>query len=257
MITITAEQHVLAGKEQEVEALMSELMDHIARTEPGCVRFDYVLDPADPSKRLVIECYRDEVALGQHVDSPYLAQFIPELLPALESPPRVTRYADVFPPRTSPTFFHTGIVVPDLEQAVAYYHDNFGIAFTEPGIFHIPRLEDPDPHEWELTAVLSRTEPPYLELIQAAGDGITGIDKCGQILYHGYWESDMAARWEWLNTDGPGVDAAFRMDADSPPFSIITAPDPYGNRIEYVGTAAADPLTEWARTGVLPTGIGA
>lgn len=256
MITMTAEQQVLPGKEAEVDALMTGLMAYLSQHEPGCTRFDYVVDDTDPSRRLVVETYRDEVAFAQHSTSNYLAEFIPRLLTCLVQPPKVVRFADVFPSSEAPTFFHTGIVVPDLDKAVAYYTDTFGIAFTEPGVFTIPRLEDPEPHPFELTAVLSRTAPPYLELIQAAGEGIVAEDKCGRILYHGYWEPDMAARLAWLKTEGPGVDAVFRMDEHSAPFSMITAPDPFGNRIEYVGTEAADPLTEWARTGVLPTGIG-
>ncbi len=257
MITITAEQQVLAGKEHEVDSLMAELMANIARCEPGCARFDYVVDRTNPARRLVIECYRDEGALTQHQQATYLAEFIPQLVACLSQPPGVRRFANVFPSSQAPTFFHTGIVVPDLNEAVAYYADTFKISFTEPGVFHIPRLEDPDPHPGKLTAVLSRTEPPYLELIQADGEGIISPAKCGQILYHGYWEPDMAARWAWLQTDGPGVDAVFRMDEHTAPFALITKPDPFGNRIEYVGADAADPLTEWARTGVLPSGIGA
>ncbi|PZS28107.1 MAG: hypothetical protein DLM59_15280 [Pseudonocardiales bacterium] len=257
MITLTAEQHVLPGKEAQVDALMARLMADVSRHEPGCTRFDYVVDNADRSRRLVIETYRDEVAFAQHCGSSYLAEFIPQLVACLVEPPKVVRFSDAFPSAAAATFFHTGIVVPDLDQAVGYYADTYGIAFTEPGVFAIPRLEDPDPHPFELTAVLSRTEPPYLELIQASGDGIISADKCGQILYHAYWEPDMASRWEWLKTEGPGVEAAFRMDEHSAPFSMITAPDPFGNRIEYVGVEAADPLTEWARTGVLPSGVGA
>jgi quinol monooxygenase YgiN/catechol 2,3-dioxygenase-like lactoylglutathione lyase family enzyme len=257
MISMTAEQHVLPAKLAEVDILMARLMDDISRYEPGCLRFDYIVDEADPLRRLVVETYRDEQAFARHNASTYLAEFIPQLLACLVEPPRVNRFSDVFVSTERSTFFHTGIVVPDLEKAIAYYADTFDMRFTEPGVFTIPRLEDPHPHPFALTAVLSRTDPPYLELIQAAGDGIVAADKCGQILYHGYWESNMAGRWASLTADGPGVDAVFRMDEHSVPFSMITSPDPWGNRIEYVGVEAADPLTEWARTGVLPTGIGA
>jgi quinol monooxygenase YgiN/catechol 2,3-dioxygenase-like lactoylglutathione lyase family enzyme len=257
VITVTAQQQVRAGFETRVDELMARLTEDIMHNEPGCVRFDYVVDEADPLRRLVIESYLDDVAFTQHTTTTYLAEFIPHLLECLTEPPTVVRYATVFPPTAAPTFFHTGIVVPDLDKAVGYYSDVFGMKFTEPGVFVIPRLEDPEPHPFELTAVLSRTEAPYLELIQASGDGIVSADKCGHILYHAYWEPDMAARWEWLKTDGPGVDAVFRMDEHSAPFSMITTPDPFGNRIEYIGVENRDSLVEWVRSGVLPTGIGA
>lgn len=257
MITVTAEQQVRLGLGARVDELMARLIEDVLHNEPGCVRFDYVVDAGDPGRRLVIESYLDEFAFAHHTQTAYLAVFIPRLLECLVEPPKVTRFGDVFPPNGAPTFFHTGIVVADLDKAVTYYADVFGMQFTEPGVFVIPRLEDPEPHLFELTAVLSRTEAPYLELIQAAGDGIVSADRSGRILYHAYWEPDMAARWAWLTTEGPGVDAVFRMDEHSAPFSMITSPDPFGNRIEYVGVENRDCLVEWARSGVLPTGIGA
>ena len=100
--------------------------------------------------------------------------------------------------KTAPrlSYFHVGIIVPDLSAAIARYQDVLGIRFTEPATFRIPRMEDPDPHEAQLVAALSMTEPPYYELIQAAGDGITSPKLAGNILYYGLWETDMAARLE-------------------------------------------------------------
>lgn len=258
MITLTAEQLVLPGREDAVDALMLDLTAEVMQAEPGCVRFDYVVDAADPRRRLVIESYRDRAAYETHVRSPYLAAFIPRLLDCLVAPPTVVEFSDALAQAKTAPYFHTGIVVDDLMEAVKYYSDSLGVRFTEPGTFEIPRLEDPHPHPFQLTAVLSMTDAPYLELIQAQGDGIVGADKCGQILYHAYWESDMDARLAWLRSaEGFGADAVFRMEEGGTPFSIITSPDRYGNRIEYVGAAAADPLVQWARTGALPTGIGA
>jgi quinol monooxygenase YgiN/catechol 2,3-dioxygenase-like lactoylglutathione lyase family enzyme len=258
MITLTAEQHVLPGQEDVVDALMLDLTADVLQNEPGCVRFDYVVDAADPRRRLVIESYRDRAAYQAHAASTYLAAFIPKLLVCLVAPPTVVEFTDALAQAKAAPYFHTGIVVDDLMEAVKYYSDSLGVRFTEPGTFDIPLLEDPDPHPFQLTAVLSMTDAPYLELIQAEGTGIVSADKCGQILYHAYWEPDMDARLEWLRSpSGFGVDAVFRMDEGGTPFSIITSPDRYGNRIEYVGADAADPLVQWARTGVLPTGIGA
>lgn len=257
MITITAEQTVKPGREVEVDALMRKLTDDIMENEPGCVRFDYVVDTNNPARRLVIEAYRDERALAVHGATPYLKEFIPHLLERLEEPPRVVRFENAFANDGAVPFFHTGIVVPDLSEAIRHYSDSLGIRFTEPGVFSIPRLEDPDPHPFELTAVMSRTEPPFLELIQAHGTGIVSPAQCGKILYHGYWEIDMDARLAALRAGGEGVDAVFRMEEGGTPFAMITAPDRFGNRIEYVGADGADPLIEWVRTGILPSGIGA
>jgi quinol monooxygenase YgiN/catechol 2,3-dioxygenase-like lactoylglutathione lyase family enzyme len=258
MITATAAQLVKPGREEELDALMAGLAADIAAYEPGCLRFDYVRTEASDRRRLVIEQYRDDEALDAHRQTPYLRAFIPKLLDCLEEPPKVTTYRDLVPaPPAHPSFFHTGIVVPDLEKAVARYRDVFGIEFTEPATFEIPRIEDPDPHPSKLVAVFSRTEPPYYELIQAEGSGITSAVHAGKILYYGVWEPDMRGRVERLNEQGIGIDAAFRSGPGAVPFALITAVDPLlGTRIEYVDTADRGPIDEWVRTGRYPGGVG-
>jgi quinol monooxygenase YgiN/catechol 2,3-dioxygenase-like lactoylglutathione lyase family enzyme len=257
MITVTATQAVLPGKEDEIDTLMSGLITDIRAHEPGCLSFDYIRSDVDPRQRLVVEQYRDVIAFEYHKTRPYLAEFFPALLACLQRPPEVSVYGDVFAPAPPASFFHVGMVVPDLEKAIARYSDVLGIPFTEPGVFDIPRLEDPHAHPFKLTAAFSRTEPPYYELIQADGDGITSARHCGKILYYGCWEADMAGRLESLRENGVGVDALFRMDAESAPFAIITAPDLLGARIEYVGADSLGPIEEWVATGVLPAGVGA
>ena len=254
MITATAAQLVKPGKEEALDVLMAGLAADIAANEPGCLRFDYVRTEADGRRRLVIEEYRDEAAFEAHRQTSYLREFIPKLLDCLEGPPKVITYRNLFPaPPRNPSFFHTGIVVPDLEKAVARYSDVFGIEFTEPAVFKIPRLEDPDPHPAELVAAFSRTEPPYYELIQAAGSGITSAEHAGRILYYGVWEPDMRGRVERLAEQGIGIDAAFRPGPGAVPFALITAVDPVlGTRIEYVDTAERGPIDEWVRTGRYP-----
>lgn len=156
-----------------------------------------------------------------------------------------------------PSYFHVGIVVPDLEKAIARFSDVLGIKFTEPATFNIPRLEDPDPHEFHLVGAFSMTEPPYYELIQANGNGIIAPSNAGQILYYGVWETDMAMRLEKLKKQQVGLAALFRMDDQSPPFAMITQPDLMGARIEYVSTASKGPIEEWVATGKFPGGVGA
>jgi catechol 2,3-dioxygenase-like lactoylglutathione lyase family enzyme len=150
------------------------------------------------------------------------------------------------------SYFHVGIIVPDLSAAIARYQDMLGIRFTEPATFRIPRMEDPHPHEAHFAAAFSMTEPPYYELLEAAGDGITSAKLAGNILYYGVWETDMAARLEKLKQQKIGLDALFKRDADSPPFAIITAPVLMGARVEYVDISAKPAIEEWVRTGKSP-----
>ena len=226
MITIVATQTVVPGKETALQALMLDLTAKVKASEPGCVTFDWVRDTVDARRYLVIEQYADEAAYCHHMGTPYLAAFLPHLSACLQDAPAVTICGDVVarPPRLPPSYFHIGVVVPDLAAAVAHYSDVLGIRFTEPATFKVPRLEDPEPHPGELVAAFSMTEPPYYELIQAAGDGIIAARNAGRILYFGAWEADMAGRLATLRAKKVGIDALFRMDADSPPFAMITAP---------------------------------
>jgi catechol 2,3-dioxygenase-like lactoylglutathione lyase family enzyme len=156
-----------------------------------------------------------------------------------------------------PSYFHVGIIVPDLKSAIARYSSVLGIQFTDPATFHIPYLEDPEPHDGQLVAAFSMTQPPYYELIQASGNGITSQALAGHILYFGVWETDMAGRLGKLQAQGIGMDALFKMDAESPPFAMITKPDLMGARIEYVDVSDQQAIEEWVRTGKFPGGIGA
>ncbi len=258
MITVVATQAVEPGREAELQALMLDLTATVKADEPGCVTFDWVRDAGNAQTYIVLEQYVDDAAYQHHMATPYLAAFIPKLLTCLREPPAVRICGDVVrrPPVPPLSYFHIGVVVPNLETAIARYSDVLGIQFTEPATFHIPRLEDPEPHPGTLVAAFSRTDPPYYELIQAAGDGIISAAQAGRILYFGCWEPDMAGRLARLRAQKVGVDALFRMDAASPPYAMITAPDLLGARIEYVDLVDKAPIEEWVRTGRFPGGIG-
>jgi quinol monooxygenase YgiN len=246
------------GKEADLQALMVALTEQVKANEPGCATFDWVRSSANPQSYLVIEQYVDQHAFNLHQNTQYLKDFIPNLMTCLQQAPAVTIYDDAVAqlPLTPASYFHIGVVVPDLEKAIARYSDVLGIKFTEPATFKIPRLEDPNPHPGALVAAFSMTEPPYYELIQAAGNGIIAPSNAGRILYFACWESNMAGRLATLKAQNVGIDALFRMDATSPPFAMITAPDLYGARIEYVDESDRPPIEEWVRTGRYPGGIG-
>lgn len=242
---------------------MKTLIEEVSANEPGCTIFQYVRDPADPNTFVVIEQYEDQTALDFHRGAKYLGDFIPHMMKCLDAPPQLTQYQDVFPNlrvnRGDPasgaaSFFHIGIVVPDLAAAVARFSEVLGISFTQPATFQIPCLEDPDPHPFDLVAVYSETAAPYYELIQAAGDGIVSLKNAGRLLYFALWEPDMAGRIEALKKQGIGIDAYFRKDPASTPFAMITAPDLLGVRIEYVDVSAENAIDQWVRTGKYSAG---
>jgi quinol monooxygenase YgiN/catechol 2,3-dioxygenase-like lactoylglutathione lyase family enzyme len=261
MITTTAVQRAKPGKVKELESLMKALIQQVSANEPGCTIFQYVRDPKDPSSFLVIDQYEDQAAFDFHKGTKYLAGFIPKMEECLTGPPQLAQYEDVFPnlrvnrgePMTgAASFFHIGVVVENLAQAVDRFSEVLGLKFTDPATFHIPCLEDPNPHPFDLVASYSMTAPPYYELIQADGDGIVSAKYKNQLLYFAVWESDMAGRIEKLKQQGIGIDAYFRKDPTSPPFAMITAPDLLGVRMEYVDISAENAIDQWVWTGKYP-----
>lgn len=260
MITSTAVQRVKPGKAPQLESLMQGLIEQIDANEPGCTIFQYARDPRDASSYIVIEQYEDQAALDFHHSRSYLQAFLPRLLDCLQAPPELAQYEDVFPTlrvnRGTPisgaaSFFHVGVVVEDLAAAVERFSEVLEVKFTEPATFHVPCLEDPERHPFDLVAAYSMTAPPYYELIQAEGDGICSIANAGQILYFAVWEPDMAHRLDQLEKQGIGLEATFRQDPESRPFAMITKPDLLGVRIEYVDATVEREIDDWAWTGIL------
>src|SRR5689334_5023938 len=97
---------------------------------------------------------------------------------------------DVAPTDLPASFFHVGIVVEDIEQAIARYSEVFGITFSEPESAVIPYLADPDPAPGPVEQIVAfaRTAPPFYQLIQAQESGVFSRANAGRVLYYGYWE---------------------------------------------------------------------
>lgn len=153
-----------------------------------------------------------------------------------------------------PIYYHIGIVVPDYKVAEAHYSSLLGVKFTEPTdtVLCIENPASGQSESIEVVTVYSRARPPYLELIQAGGNGIFSAKNAGQILYFGMWESDLSGRIEKLKQQGIGIDALIRPACDKPPTAIITAPDRMGVRMEYLSTSLRLATEAWVLTGKYP-----
>ena len=92
-------------------------------------------------------------------------------------------------------FYHFGILVEDLGEAIERFSDLFGLTFIGPRTFRINRLADPDEHSLDVQAAYSHQGPPHLELIQAAGDGLYSATRLG--FHHvGLWDPAIDANRE-------------------------------------------------------------
>lgn len=151
-------------------------------------------------------------------------------------------------------YYHIGIVARDYQEAAEHYSKVLDVKFTEPAesVVYIENPETQQAETIKLAAMYSRNRPPYVELLQATGNGIFSEKNAGQILYFGIWESDIEGRIEELKQQGIGIDALLRSEPGKHAHAIITAPDKMGVRIEYVSTLLR-PVTEaWVLTGKYP-----
>ncbi|GLY02318.1 MULTISPECIES: VOC family protein [Actinoplanes] len=152
------------------------------------------------------------------------------------------------------SYYHVGVVVPDIEAAIERYSEVFGITFTEPSVTTSPHLEDGGRvfTNFQQRQAMSQTREPYFELIEAVGDGIFSRRNMGQILYYGCWEEDMERRLAILAEQGIRLESIIRTAPDALPIAVITAPDPIlGTRIEYADVVTRAYTEEWIRTGKL------
>lgn len=154
----------------------------------------------------------------------------------------------------SESYFHTGIIVEDLELGIQSMSDALGIRFTDPLVSDLLCKERgiEIPEEIRIEAVYSRTAPPYVELIQAVGNGILGPANAGRILYHGVWEDQIARRVRLLKCLDIQVDLELYRVGSRVPFAIFTDNSAAGTRIEYVDSSAKPRVEEWVRTGRVP-----
>ncbi|MFI9504849.1 hypothetical protein [Nocardia sp. NPDC052566] len=103
-----------------------------------------------------------------------------------------------------------------------------------------------------LTTALSRTAPPYYQLIQATGDGLFATPGTGQPRYYGCWDEDTNRRLVQLTARGAVIDAVLRAPLAAAPSAIITGPDRAGGRIAFIAARHRPAIETWAESGTLP-----
>jgi quinol monooxygenase YgiN len=74
--------HPPADKYEQVKAAMQALVEPSC-SEPGCIRYELYRDLGKEGDLVLLECWRDQAALDEHIAKPYLKDF-------------TTRFADVF-----------------------------------------------------------------------------------------------------------------------------------------------------------------
>jgi quinol monooxygenase YgiN len=65
------------GKEAEFKEQMTAQAKRCLANEPGCLQFDVVQDPKNPTRFVMLEVYKDDEAIKAHQDSQHFKDFRP------------------------------------------------------------------------------------------------------------------------------------------------------------------------------------
>lgn len=77
---------------------------------------------------------------------------------------------------------HIGILVPDLEAAIARWSGALGYEFSPIGRYRTNLYRDqsnPEPHFHDTRICFSKQGPPYIELLEVTGDGTHALGQAG------------------------------------------------------------------------------
>jgi catechol 2,3-dioxygenase-like lactoylglutathione lyase family enzyme len=150
------------------------------------------------------------------------------------------------------TYFHVGIYVDDMSEAIERYSKALGLTFVEPIMCGIPNLYDGGrEYALELPLCYSHQGPPYYELLEMTGEsGLYGRQNGEGIHHLGLWDPDIAATVERLRQQGIEVEAA----QYTPEREFVAAYFPpgalHGVRVELVDERRRPMMEEWIHGSV-------
>ena len=147
-------------------------------------------------------------------------------------------------------FYHTGIIVPDLEAAMARLSALAGYRWITPLTYTLPFRTTTGTHELSSTFVYS-LESPHLELIKEVPASPSAAAPGNSIHHLGYFTDNLADTARILEDNG----FTFEATADvSPPDLALFAYyiDAFGTRIEIVDRALFPDFPAFLRSQAAP-----
>lgn len=152
------------------------------------------------------------------------------------------------------TYFHIGILVPDMARAIENYGEVLGMEFHAPSAVPLDTWEQPGATETasEITIAFSKAGPPYYELIEAAGSALFRLSQGGGVHHVGVWMDDPDVTLAKLKRAGIPVAATNRTPTGEI-LTIFTSSNAFsGVRIEYVNTQFRAAVEHFLATGKFP-----
>jgi (4S)-4-hydroxy-5-phosphonooxypentane-2,3-dione isomerase len=77
MLAVLAYLTTKPGKEADFQGKMTAQAKRCLANEPGCLQFDVVQDPKNPTRFVMLEVYKDDGAIKSHQESQHFKDFRP------------------------------------------------------------------------------------------------------------------------------------------------------------------------------------
>ncbi len=84
-LTVVAVFHAIKGRQKDLEKELASLVTP-TRLEPGCINYDLHRSIEDPTVYIFHENWKNKKALDQHLEMPYLKEFLEKSKKLLDKP---------------------------------------------------------------------------------------------------------------------------------------------------------------------------
>jgi catechol 2,3-dioxygenase-like lactoylglutathione lyase family enzyme len=150
------------------------------------------------------------------------------------------------------SFFHLGLLVEDIEAAMARFSETLGLTFTAPTRTRVDHLVEDGlgTRSVDITVAYSQEGPPYYELIESHPDGLYGRQH-GEGFHHlGFWEPRPDDRLRQLTeVHGLRWEASQRTDSGATVVTYCYPDEMHGIRLELVDEARRPAMERWIKGG--------
>jgi catechol 2,3-dioxygenase-like lactoylglutathione lyase family enzyme len=134
-----------------------------------------------------------------------------------------------------------------MDKAIAKYSEVLGVEFLEP-VISTARFWEKGREERMLEAKLTYSKQPagpYIELVEAQGDGLFDPARGEGIHHVGVWEADCEARVKTLESQGVELVAAQYTPEGQIIVAYFEPSDVHGTMIEIVDSGRREMMEKW------------
>jgi hypothetical protein len=154
---------------------------------------------------------------------------------------------NVFSETRYENLYHMGLVVPDIDAAMAQMSAQLGLTWAPVRPFPVRVSEGGRPPvSLDVLATYSQQGPPYFELIHAIGDGLWSPANAGQLHHLGIFVDDVAAEVARLEALG-FVTEMTGVLPDGGLGGPVYLRNSLGVRVELGGPQAREMVRDWVR----------